>query len=690
MFGDCFGTKIPDSGQILPAGCFLGFGAGFAFAGAVFFAARRLAAPASRPASWRRRPSWPPPSSRAPASSPAWRTSSAGAFAVAFFAAFFAGRLLRRLRRGSLGALRRAAAFAGVFAARSASRLSPGCLDSLGGRLLRRRRLASGAFFAAARAPFVRSWTCRWPWPSVVPFDRCAAPDGESGECYAPGGRQGNGRTLGQRPGPRSGFPGLACACGDRPLAGRWRSSAPSTPSIRTRLVRDDRPADQRHRRVLDAERPGQQRAGRVVRPAVGRRRGHPELQRGAVPAHDRGPAGTRAGRAHPRSRSRRARRRDRRHRTPPFIVRPVPFGPVDPHLDLVELENRVLAGWQDDDVFAESLRRREGAPEWVFYEGPPTANGRPGIHHVWARLFKDIYPRFHTMRGKYVPRKAGWDCHGLPGRGRGREGARVLGQARDRGLRHRGVQPALPRVGAALRRGLVGADEPHRHVARHVRRLLDDEQRVHRERLVAVPPDVGQGAALRGLQGRPLLRSVRHRALESRARPARRVPRRHRGLGVRPLPGRRARLRPARVDDHAVDARVERRRRGRSRHRVRPRPRTPSRRPRPRAWRRARVPAVLGDDAEIVGPVAGRRPRRAAGTSGRSTGCPPTGDGWRVVAADFVTTDDGSGIVHLAPAFGEIDREVARGRGSPDAQPGERRRPASTDAVPGLRRDGS
>ncbi len=65
--------------------------------------------------------------------------------------------------------------------------------------------------------------------------------------------------------------------------------------------------------------------------------------------------------------------------------------------------------------MFAESLRRREGAPEWVFYEGPPTANGRPGIHHVWARSFKDLYPRFHTMRGRYVARKGGWDCHGLP-----------------------------------------------------------------------------------------------------------------------------------------------------------------------------------------------------------------------------------------------------------------------------------
>src|SRR5665213_623325 len=90
-------------------------------------------------------------------------------------------------------------------------------------------------------------------------------------------------------------------------------------------------------------------------------------------------------------------------------------FRPVDPSLDLVALEEAMLKRWGDEDVFGESLRRRIGAPEWVFYEGPPTANGRPGIHHVWARLFKDLYPRFHTMRGKHVARKGGWDCHGLP-----------------------------------------------------------------------------------------------------------------------------------------------------------------------------------------------------------------------------------------------------------------------------------
>ncbi len=92
-----------------------------------------------------------------------------------------------------------------------------------------------------------------------------------------------------------------------------------------------------------------------------------------------------------------------------------MPFGPVDANLDLVALEERVLARWRAREVVEETKRLRKGAEPWIFYEGPPTANGRPGLHHVWARVFKDLYPRFQTMRGHEVPRKGGWDCHGLP-----------------------------------------------------------------------------------------------------------------------------------------------------------------------------------------------------------------------------------------------------------------------------------
>ena len=88
---------------------------------------------------------------------------------------------------------------------------------------------------------------------------------------------------------------------------------------------------------------------------------------------------------------------------------------PVDPQQSFPELEEQVLARWRERDVFHESVRRRQGAPPWVFWEGPPTANGKPGTHHVLARVFKDIYPRYKTMRGYQVERKGGWDTHGLP-----------------------------------------------------------------------------------------------------------------------------------------------------------------------------------------------------------------------------------------------------------------------------------
>ncbi|MGQ5648990.1 isoleucine--tRNA ligase [Streptomyces sp. EKR5.2] len=87
----------------------------------------------------------------------------------------------------------------------------------------------------------------------------------------------------------------------------------------------------------------------------------------------------------------------------------------VPAQVDLPALEHAVLDFWREQKIFAKSLEQSEGRPEWVFYEGPPTANGMPGAHHIEARVFKDVFPRFRTMRGYHVARKAGWDCHGLP-----------------------------------------------------------------------------------------------------------------------------------------------------------------------------------------------------------------------------------------------------------------------------------
>jgi isoleucyl-tRNA synthetase len=88
---------------------------------------------------------------------------------------------------------------------------------------------------------------------------------------------------------------------------------------------------------------------------------------------------------------------------------------PVDSAQSFPELEEHVLARWRERDIFHESMRRREGAPPFVFYEGPPTANGRPHAGHVLSRVFKDVFPRYRTMTGRFVHRKGGWDCHGLP-----------------------------------------------------------------------------------------------------------------------------------------------------------------------------------------------------------------------------------------------------------------------------------
>ena len=90
-------------------------------------------------------------------------------------------------------------------------------------------------------------------------------------------------------------------------------------------------------------------------------------------------------------------------------------FQPVEPRVSFPDLERRILEFWREARVFARSLDLRAGAPHWSFYEGPPTANGKPGLHHVEPRTFKDVYPRFKTMTGHFVRRKAGWDCHGLP-----------------------------------------------------------------------------------------------------------------------------------------------------------------------------------------------------------------------------------------------------------------------------------
>ena len=291
------------------------------------------------------------------------------------------------------------------------------------------------------------------------------------------------------------------------------------------------------------------------------------------------------------------------------------PSSPSTASLDLVALEQRrARPVARRRRRSRESLRRREGAPEWVFYEGPPTANGRPASTTCGPALFKDLYPRFHTMRGK-LRRPQG--RLGLPrpaGRGRGREGARLLGQARDRGVRHRARSTggaasrcsATSRTGQALtsRIGMwLDTDDAYW--------TLDNE--LHRERLVAVPPDVGRAAtSTRASRSSPTAAAAAPRCrATSSASPAR----------TATSPSRRSTC-ASRSSTPTSTSSCGRPRRGRCRRTSRAavgpdidyvRVRAPERRARPRARRATAVATVLGDDAEVVGPGRGRRPRRPA-----------------------------------------------------------------------------
>ena len=90
-------------------------------------------------------------------------------------------------------------------------------------------------------------------------------------------------------------------------------------------------------------------------------------------------------------------------------------FREVSARVNVIQLEEDILRFWKEQRIFEKSIEIRKGGPLYVFYEGPPGANGSPGVHHVLARLYKDVVCRYWTMKGYHVPRKAGWDTHGLP-----------------------------------------------------------------------------------------------------------------------------------------------------------------------------------------------------------------------------------------------------------------------------------
>ena len=212
---------------------------------------------------------------------------------------------------------------------------------------------------------------------------------------------------------------------------------------------------------------------------------------------------------------------------TRPIAVH-APRGPGRPAAVLPRRSSRRCSQrWRERDVFARVAAPPRGRAEpWVFYEGPPTANGRPGAHHVLARVFKDIYPRFKTMRGHLrraqgrlgLPRPAGRDRRRAAARHR-----RTRSEIEAYGIAEFNAQ--VPRVGLRVPRGLERADRADRLLGRPRRRLPHARPDLHRVGLVGAAPDLRQGPALRGPQGRPVLPALRHRAVaRTRSRSATRT----------------------------------------------------------------------------------------------------------------------------------------------------------------------
>jgi isoleucyl-tRNA synthetase len=342
-----------------------------------------------------------------------------------------------------------------------------------------------------------------------------------------------------------------------------------------------------------------------------------------------------------------------------------IPPRTVDPQQELPALEEQVLERWRERDVFRESLRSRASAPPWIFYEGPPTANGPPGAHHVLSRVFKDLYPRYKTMRGHLVERKGGWDCHGLPVE---------IAVEQELGITSKAEieeRIGIERFNAKCRESVFAYVEEWNRLTERIGFWLDlddayrtlDESYIesvwwalaelHRRELLyeghkVVPYCYRCGTALSSHEVALGYRDVvdpsiyvRLQALEPSA----------------PLQDGDALLvwttTPWTLPGNVAVAVAP----GASYVRARLADRV-------YVLAETRVEAVLGAGAEVL--------ERFAGTalvgqgydgpiftlSDRERGRTP------VIAGDFVTTDDGTGIVHIAPAFGEDDFNVAAENG--------------------------
>ena len=346
------------------------------------------------------------------------------------------------------------------------------------------------------------------------------------------------------------------------------------------------------------------------------------------------------------------------------------PHRSVDPSPSFPRLEEAVLERWRERDVFRESLRRREGADRFVFYEGPPTVNGPPFAHHVLARVFKDIFPRYKTMRGYYVERTGGYDCHGLPVE---LQVEKEIGSTGKADIERYGIEAFNARCRESAMSHISDWNRLTERIAFWVD--LDDAYRT-------MDPDYVESVwwALKSLWDQGLLYEG-HKVVPYCPRCGTALSSHELGLPggyldivdpslyVRfPVVDPRAPLQPGdellawtttpwTLVSHAAIAADPDLRYVRARD-----PETGS----VVVLAEARVEALLGEDAEVLDLFTGAEllgtryeppfPFIAAEAYGPK--------GHTVVAADFVSAEDGTGLVHTAVAFGEDDFRLGREQG--------------------------
>ncbi len=333
-----------------------------------------------------------------------------------------------------------------------------------------------------------------------------------------------------------------------------------------------------------------------------------------------------------------------------------LPRRAVDPRQDLPALELAVLARWSERSVFERSLEQRADAPRWVFYEGPPTANGPPGAHHVLARVFKDIYPRFQTMRGHRVDRKGGWDCHGLP--------VEIA------------VEEKLGITSKAEIESGIGIEEFNRQCRMSVFAFLEDWNRLTERIGFWIDLDDAYRTldetyiesvwwAIAEISARGLLYEG-NKVVPYCPRCETTLSSHEVALGYRDVvdPSVFLRLPTASGDRMLVWTTTPWTLPGNVAVSVAPRAEYARVDVDGEVYVLAadRVEAVLGEGAEVLETFTGEELARRYGSylgpifpaSDREPGELP------ILADDFVTTDDGTGIVHIAPAFGEDDYRVA------------------------------